>query len=154
MTKITEHIWGGVLSVAFQCARIVFSVTRTPVRGAAVALWCQGRILLVQKSYRKGWSIPGGMLKKGEAWKEAAVRETLEEVGISLNPTKLSFVAEVHGDLGPCDRSHLFEGQVPGPVKVKIDGREIIDAEFVEPGEALTRELDEHIEKYLRARVD
>lgn len=94
------------------------------------------------------------MLKKGENWKDAAVRETFEEVGISLNPKKLVLVAEVRGDLGPSDRLHLFESQVPGPVNVKIDGREIINADFVDPEEALSRNLDEHIERYLRARTD
>lgn len=154
MSKIVRRIWGIVLFIMFHCARIVFSVTKTPVRGTLVAIWNEGRILLIQKSYRKVWSLPGGLLNKGETLEQAAVRETFEEVGVSLNEKDLVFIAELRGELGPCDRVNLFEVKLNGPVDVEIDGREIITAEFVAPDKALKRALYHHAERYIRAHAD
>jgi 8-oxo-dGTP pyrophosphatase MutT (NUDIX family) len=43
-----------------------------------------GRVLLIQHSYRKRWGIPGGLLNRGEAGTAAAVREVREEVGLAI----------------------------------------------------------------------
>lgn len=146
-----SRIWGILLTIVFQCARIVFTIARTRLRGALVAVWHRDRVLLIQKSYRKAWSIPGGLLKKGETRQQGAVRETYEEVGIRLDRDDLAFVAEVPGELGPNDRAHLFEVEVDGPVNLAIDGREVVKAEFVLPEEAIGRVLDKQIEAYVLA---
>ena len=43
-----------------------------------------GALLLVRQSYRKGWGVPGGLLKRGETPQDAARREVLEEVGLRI----------------------------------------------------------------------
>ena len=43
-----------------------------------------GAVLLVRQSYRRGWALPGGLLKRGESPADAAVRETREEVGVEV----------------------------------------------------------------------
>ena len=43
-----------------------------------------GAVLLVRQSYRKAWTLPGGLLKRNEAPIDAAVRELEEEVGITV----------------------------------------------------------------------
>lgn len=43
-----------------------------------------GRVLLIQQSYRQRWGLPGGLLEKGEAPAAAAVREVREEVGLDI----------------------------------------------------------------------
>ncbi|HWC11724.1 MAG TPA: NUDIX hydrolase [Acidimicrobiales bacterium] len=43
-----------------------------------------GALLLVRQSYRRGWTLPGGLLKRNEAPALAAVRETREEVGLEV----------------------------------------------------------------------
>jgi len=153
MDKVVFFFWGAIFTVAFQFLRIVFTLTKTRVKGAIVAIWHDGRILLIKKSYRKRWSVPGGMVNKGETWKQAAVRETFEEVGIRIHENDLMFIAEVIGELGPCDRSHLFQVKVDDPVDIEIDNREIKIAEFVKPEEAVKRELDENIRRYLRKKT-
>jgi ADP-ribose pyrophosphatase YjhB (NUDIX family) len=45
-----------------------------------------GAILLVRLSYRKGWGLPGGLLKRNEHPRQAAARETFEELGIMIEP--------------------------------------------------------------------
>ena len=144
------RIWHWPLIAAYRCARILLSIIRIPIHGSMVAIWNDRRILLVRNSYRNEWSIPGGMLKRGETWEAAAVRETLEEVGLKLNQKELVFIAEVAGDLGPLNRTHFFEVLVGGPIDIKIDGFEITRAEFVMPEEALNRPLNENVNDYLR----
>ena len=43
-----------------------------------------GARLLVRHSYRQGWGVPGGLLKRGEDAPTGAVRETSEEVGLDV----------------------------------------------------------------------
>jgi len=152
MQKAASFFWGIALTILFRCAAIVFTITKKRIRGSLVAVWSKGKILLVKKSYRKGWSLPGGMRKKGESWEQAAVRELFEEVGIRMEKEDLSFVAEVAGDLGPRDRARIFQVQAESHPTIRIDRREISAAEFVTPGEALKRSLDRTVEKMLRTR--
>ncbi|WP_170302326.1 NUDIX domain-containing protein [Desulfosarcina widdelii] len=153
MDKVVSFLWAAIYKVSFQSLRIVFTITKVRLKGALVAIWHEGRILLVKKSYRERWSVPGGMVKKGETWKQAAVRETVEEVGLQIHEKDLMFIAEVTGDLGPCDRPHLFQVEVYDPVDIEIDGREIRIAEFVEPEEAVKRALDENLRYYLHNKI-
>lgn len=142
------------LYVAFHCARLVFSIAKFRINGTMVVIWHQGRVLLVKSSYRKCWSVPGGLVNRGETWLQAAVRETHEEVGIHLNADDLVFKAEVPGDLGPRDISHLFEITVDHLPEVAADGREILHAEFVKPETALQRPLHRNVKTYLLARLN
>jgi len=43
-----------------------------------------GALLLVRHSYRGKWGCPGGLAQRGEVPAQAAVRETKEEVGLSV----------------------------------------------------------------------
>ncbi len=64
-------------------------VVRTIAPGFTVGAMCfierdDGRVLLVQLSYRNHWGVPGGLLKRGEEPEAAAHREVSEEVGIDI----------------------------------------------------------------------
>lgn len=64
-------------------------VVRTMAPSFTVGAIClierpDGALLLVRQSYRRGWGVPGGLLKRGEAPEDAARREVREEVGIDV----------------------------------------------------------------------
>jgi 8-oxo-dGTP diphosphatase len=53
-----------------------------------------GKYLVTKRSkeestYPEYWDIPGGLAEHGELPKEAVIRETKEEVGLSIIPTKV-----------------------------------------------------------------
>ena len=52
--------------------------------GAMCLVERDGALLLVQHSYRKEWGFPGGLAKRGEEIRAAAVRETMEEVNLPI----------------------------------------------------------------------
>ena len=149
MEKIVAFFWSVLFTLLFRCATLVFAITKTRIRGSLVAVWSKGRILLIKKSYRKAWSVPGGLLKRGETWEQAAVRELFEEVGIHIKEDTLAYVTEVSGDLGPHDRARLFQVEIKNHPAIRIDRREISAAEFVAPQEALKRVLDANLSMYL-----
>ena len=102
-------------------------LTGASTRGAAVAVWYDGQILVVRHSYQAGSSLPGGEVKKDEEPAAAASRELREEVGIQVEPESLIFVhegrsGEILFELHPCVRPDL-----------KIDNFEIIEARFFDP---------------------
>lgn len=58
-------------------------VARPNVRGVlTVPVTPEGKIVLVRLTYDKGWHLPGGGHKKGEAAEAEALRELREEIGL------------------------------------------------------------------------
>ncbi len=130
------------LTVAYYCLRRWKRLTKSPTRGAAVAVWYEGKILVVRHSYRPGYSLPGGQIKKNEAPASAAARELSEEVGIQVDPERLVPVYE--------DRSghSLFEYSLDTQPIFTIDNREVIEAGFLDPAEI--SDPDDKLYLYLR----
>ncbi|MFZ1258800.1 MAG: NUDIX hydrolase [Candidatus Saccharimonas sp.] len=63
---------------------------------SAVAIYtANDEVVVVKAHYKNYWSFPGGVIDKGETPLEAAVREVSEEVGVSLQASKLSFTLVV-----------------------------------------------------------
>ena len=75
-------------------------------RMSSAGVFCEtpdGKLLVTKSNYKRHWSIPGGIIDAGETPKQAAIRETHEEVGVVLNPDQVEFLAvidRVSGDLG------------------------------------------------------
>ncbi|MFJ4791637.1 NUDIX domain-containing protein [Kitasatospora purpeofusca] len=81
-------------------------------RMAAGALFfdAEGRVLMVEPSYKDYWEIPGGYVEIGESPLQACVREVREELGITPPIGPLLAV-----DWAPSDREgdkvlYLFDG--------------------------------------------
>jgi 8-oxo-dGTP diphosphatase len=56
-----------------------------PILGASACVWCDGKVLLIQRGKQPGkglWSLPGGKVEIGEQVESAAVRELFEETQV------------------------------------------------------------------------
>ncbi|MDA1043992.1 MAG: NUDIX domain-containing protein, partial [Verrucomicrobia bacterium] len=101
--------------------------------GAFVAIWCEDRVLLVQTSYQRRYTLPGGGKKRHERPLETAIRETHEEVGISLTPEMLIRVdADVDAAVFANKGIALYEAHFDSVPDFRVDGREISSAFFVD----------------------
>jgi len=63
-----------------------------PVLGVSVAVWRDGKVLLIQRGHdpwRGAWSLPGGRVERGETLMEAVARELMEETGLVLGTPRL-----------------------------------------------------------------
>jgi ADP-ribose pyrophosphatase YjhB (NUDIX family) len=99
--------------------------------GALCFLEQDGRVLLLQQHHREGWTLPGGLLNRGEDADRAVVREVREETGLDVE-VGLPFATLV----APRSRrvDILFHVEVDHPVSVRVDG-EAIRADWLRPEE-------------------
>jgi ADP-ribose pyrophosphatase YjhB (NUDIX family) len=106
--------------------------------GAGVLLWNDtGRLLLVKPTYEPRWVIPGGAMEPGETPRQAAGRETREELGLDREPGRLlcvDFVPVSPRRLMP-GIMYLFDGGQLSPAEqaaIKLPAEELSDFRFVE----------------------
>jgi ADP-ribose pyrophosphatase YjhB (NUDIX family) len=72
-----------------------------------------GRVLLVEPSYKPNWEIPGGAVEADESPWAAASRELLEELGTERPLGRLLVVDHVHAyDGRPDAMVFVFDGGV------------------------------------------
>ena len=68
-----------------------------PLVGVGAIVIEDDRVVLVKRGHaplQGKWSIPGGVLEVGETLRKAAVREVLEETGLTIEPGELLGVFE------------------------------------------------------------
>jgi len=119
-----------------------------------VAVWHQGRVLLVKNSYRAQLTFPGGYIRPREDRRTAAARELREEVGINVQPKRL--VHAYHGTHvfeHRQDTLDIYELEVDSAPNVQVDNREVVRAEFLTPDEALSLQIVPHLDEYLSRRL-
>jgi ADP-ribose pyrophosphatase YjhB (NUDIX family) len=89
-----------------------------------------GRLLLLRQPPGVGWSLPAGLLRRGERPIDGCVRELAEETGVHLTAADLSPAvpnAVVHTQGMWVDT--VFEASVPAStVTLQADGAEVIEA--------------------------
>lgn len=76
----------------------------------------EGRVLIVEPNYRAGWALPGGTIESddGETPRQGARRETLEEIGLDIEPGRLLAIDWVPGKARPPIAAYLYDGGVLG----------------------------------------
>ncbi|NUK02524.1 NUDIX hydrolase [Streptomyces lunaelactis] len=95
-------------------ATYIASLPRILAGAAALFRDGEGRVLLVEPNYREGWALPGGTIESdtGETPRQAARRETLEEIGLDLEPGALLAIDWVPGEARPPIAAYVYDGGV------------------------------------------
>lgn len=116
-----------------------------PVPGVGVVVVSEGAILLVRRgsgAHPGSWAVPGGKVRWGESWREAAVRETKEETGLDVVVGEVVWVGESLGP-GQPPAWHFalvdFAAEVAGGSLAA--GDDVTEARFVPLGELATLTL-------------
>jgi 8-oxo-dGTP diphosphatase len=133
-SSLLDLAWRTAFRLGFPLARIWWWLTRPRHEGAVVAVYVGAALLLVRSSYRAGWHLPGGGVRRGEMPEAAARRELAEEIGLAAPALLPAGVACGIWD-GRRDRVHFFELRLAGLPKLQLDNREIIAARMTSPRE-------------------
>jgi ADP-ribose pyrophosphatase YjhB (NUDIX family) len=139
---------------AYQMMRIYWAIRRPQVHGALVAIWHDGQILLVKNSYVPYHSLPGGYVRSNETGRDAAVRELREETGIRIEPAELKSVIDEHHQWeGKREHIEIFDLDVTERPHVQVDNREVVQAGFYTPEEALKMTIFPPIRRVIEQRM-
>lgn len=148
--RLRDTLWQCFYRLAYLVLRCFWFLFRPKGQGSLVAVWCEGRLLLVKNGYRRGYGLPGGNRRPGEKARSAAVREIREEVGLRLHSNQLRYCGTVvsHRDYlrDHCAYFEVHLGQTP---QITIDGREVVAAVFAGPGEWHHYPLAHQVRTYL-----
>lgn len=146
-----DRCWRIAYWVGFRTLRLWWWLRHPHHHGAIVAVWLNGRVLVVQQSYRPMPMFPGGGIHRGEEPRNAARREMAEEIGLDAALDDLLPVREVVAEWDfRRDHVHIFELHLSAEPQFRIDGREIVAARFVEPASLLAmKSIPPFIRDYL-----
>lgn len=115
----------------------------------------QGRILLLEPTYKDHWEIPGGVIEVGETPSQGCARELTEELGLVREPGRLLVVDwaphPVQGDrvLFVFDGGTLTVGEIAA---IRLQAEELRSYAFMPPEEAFYQ-LIPRLERRMRAAV-
>ena len=151
--KNIDRIWRLAMRMAYLLYLAFGFAFRPRHRGAGVALWHAGELLMVKNTYRRRWGVPAGSVRRSESPRAAAVRELKEEVGIELPADRLEPVG-IFCDTNEFfrDRFTLFAVEMDRRPVVRPDHREVARARFMPPSQALALALQPPIRTYLEGR--
>ncbi|MFF0624281.1 NUDIX domain-containing protein [Streptomyces sp. NPDC004296] len=124
-------------------ATYIAGLPRVLAGAAAIFRDTEGRLLLVEPNYRDTWVLPGGTIESdtGESPRQAARRETIEEIGLDVELGPLLAVDWVHGKARPPLVSYLFDGGVLDAARfaaIRLQEEELLSWRLVHWDEAET----------------
>ncbi len=134
-------------------AAYIAGLPRALAAAASLFRDAEGRLLLVEPNYRQGWALPGGTVESeaGEGPRQAARRETLEEIGLDLAPGRLLAVDWARGVGRPPIVAYLYDGGVLTADRlaaIRLQEEELLSWRLVAPAD-----LDGFLLGALRHRV-
>ncbi|MFF8918713.1 NUDIX domain-containing protein [Streptomyces sp. NPDC015032] len=134
-------------------ATYIAGLPRVLAAAATVFRDDRGRVLLVEPNYREGWALPGGTVEsdQGESPRQAARRETAEEIGLDRTPGRLLAIDWARGPMRPPIAAYLYDGGVLDEAETKairLQEEELLSWELVERDD-----LDRYLRGALALRV-
>ena len=123
--------------------------TQPEIRVAAVVIRNpQGAVLCVRKKSSPRFQLPGGKLEAGESPLDAALRETLEEVGVDLDRHQLGFLgrfsAQASNEPGHTVTSTVFAAPAGVLDRMGVHPQpaaEIAEVDWIHPADTAGYEL-------------
>lgn len=112
---------------------------RQPSKRVGGGMWLedsQGRLMIVKPSYKKGWAPVGGVVDANESPLDGAIRETTEEIGITLAPDRLTLAGYRYTqarngrdeDTNVFFRAQLTDAEIAA---IKLQPEELTEYKFV-----------------------
>ncbi|MCA9151157.1 MAG: NUDIX domain-containing protein [Planctomycetales bacterium] len=148
---LLDRAWIVALRCAYRLMRGYWFIARPRTYGAYVAIWWDERLLLIRNSYKREQTFPAGGAKRQENLRETARREVREEIGIELADDQLQsagmFLSLAEHKFDYCE---VFEVRLDKCPDIRLDGREVVEAEFVAVNSLLTRKLTRIVQLYLQ----
>jgi 8-oxo-dGTP diphosphatase len=116
--------------------------------GAVCLLQRDGMLLMLRQPHRVGWSLPGGLLDRGESAAEAVQRELVEEIGVRVQVGR-PVTAVVDAPLRRVDV--IFRVEVGDDIGERVGG-EATTARWLDPDDVT--EMDGPTRQILAAARD
>jgi 8-oxo-dGTP diphosphatase len=141
-------------AVAYRLMRAYWGLRRPLTHGALIAMWHDGEVLLVRNSYVPYYSAPGGYVRTNEEPRLAAVRELQEEVGLHVQPEQLVLALELTQEWeNKHDHVQIFNLELSERPVVHIDHREVIEAAWFRPEQAVTLSLFPPLKQVIASKL-
>jgi len=128
------------------------TIDTTPdiVVSAVVLRDARGRILTVRKAGTQRFMLPGGKPEPGETAAQAAIRECAEELGLALEPGRLTalgvFMADAANEPGLTLEGSVFEHPLAGEPRAAA---EIAELRWLDPSQPLPDNLAPLLEHHV-----
>lgn len=152
---LTDKLFRLAYRTVYPVWRLYLRVAGRRTQGAQVALWHDGKILLVRNSYRDTYTFPGGYQRHGEPTAVTAGRELREETGIRVTASELGFSFASTYTCGRLEgHDDIYEHHAERLPQLAIDHREVVEARFFAPASALQLALEVHVRDYLERQAE
>lgn len=116
------------------------ALPRKRVAAGVVVLDGDGRVLLVEPTYKPGWEVPGGLVEAGESPRAGAARECREELGIDVRVGRLLVTDYVPAGRRPDDGLMLlYAGGSVDPNRIVLPADELVSWRFCDDAEVDAR---------------
>jgi 8-oxo-dGTP pyrophosphatase MutT (NUDIX family) len=150
MAHFPDTLYRYGLKLAFWGFVAFCFIFRPRTRGVVVAVRFQDQVLIIKNSYYTKYTLPGGYIKRGEAPREAAVRELAEEVGLIIAPGRLCLKRRLATTIHyKREILSFFEVRLRSLPELRIDNQEVIWAAFLSLRRALVLDLSSDVRQCL-----
>jgi 8-oxo-dGTP diphosphatase len=148
--QVTDALVRTAYRGAYSLAMVYWFVRRPSSEGVFVGVWHGRRVLLLQNSYKRSFSMPGGGPHAGESHLQTGLRELREEVGLTLDGAELRAPFDVVA-MEEYKHDHVFflEVDVATEPPLTIDRREVVWAAFIDVDAALQLPVSSPVRAYL-----